>query len=95
MVVSGSSGSGQPQFISSTGNQNSSNPPHIDSDTTNSDQIFVPIGQAGKPYLHSSVSILAYDIPLDCNWYQMQRWDCVGSNRRIDVVHQHSGMVDG
>jgi hypothetical protein len=42
MAVSGSSGSGQPQFISSTGNQNSSNAPLIDSDTTNTDQIVVP-----------------------------------------------------
>ncbi|PNY00446.1 metal transporter Nramp6-like protein [Trifolium pratense] len=42
MAVSGSSGSGQPQFISSTGNQNFSNAPLIDSDTTNPDQIVVP-----------------------------------------------------
>ncbi|KAK2457491.1 metal transporter Nramp6 [Trifolium repens] len=41
MVVSGSAGSGQPQFISSTGNQNSSHAPLIDSHTTNTDQIVV------------------------------------------------------
>jgi hypothetical protein len=41
MVVSSSAGSGQPQFISSTGNQNSSHAPLIDSHTTNTDEIVV------------------------------------------------------
>jgi len=40
MAVPGSSNSGQPQFISSTGNRNLSNAPLID--TTNTDQIVVP-----------------------------------------------------